>query len=100
MLVDVEEIKLELFSQNTTKKFPKNMKSSNLDKNPADMRSPKSSNLNMSTTSQKTKIRLESSEIESVRDKLMVSVRRRMPSSSFKPFERAQRFSFNGSSFN
>lgn len=58
-----------------------------------------SSGLNRSMTSQKTtKIRLESQEIQSVRDKLMISVRKRMPSSSFKPFDRAQRYSFNAGS--
>jgi hypothetical protein len=44
----------------------------------------------------KTKIRLESTEIDSVNNKLMMSVRKRMPSSSFKHFDRAMRYSFVG----
>jgi hypothetical protein len=54
-----------------------------------------SKELNRSRTSVTTKIRLGNEEIDSVRDKLMISVRRRMPSSSFKPFERAMKYSLH-----
>ena len=47
-----------------------------------------------SSGNKKGKVRLDSSEIKDVKDQLMINIRRRLPSSSFKPFERAMRYSY------